>query len=232
MRGLLVVSIALLLPLACGKKKERAPLAPGVTGAPSPLMSGLQELSSAAGTNVGVAPPALVSALEAPMPTTTASAPAPSVSASTSASVVASASASAVPNNLGAVSTKMIGIWGFAAFDLTDEKTKKQWDAIGPTMQKDILAEAPKASMEFTASKLITRLQGVPDKTTTWSIESETADEVVIKTADEGRKKIKFPLQGSADAMRVEELDKVNAPITLFAKRKLLPPAPSASASK
>lgn len=221
MRAVVFVSIALVLPLACGKKKERAPLAPGATSAPSALQ-GLHELGSAVATKPQTLPPTLASELASAV-----AAPVP-VSAAPSISALASASASTpVVNTLGPLATKLIGVWGFAAFDLTDEKTAAQWKAIGPQMQKDILAEAPKASLEFTTQKLISRLQGVPDKSTSWLLESETADELVIKTTDEGRKRIKFPM---ADAMRVEELDKKEAPITLFARRKVLP-APSASAS-
>lgn len=221
MRPVIVVAIALLLPVACGKKKERAPLAPGVTTAQKPI-DALKELASSQATAPAPTPPGLASALASAVSSITA--PAPTASASLSAVL----SASAAPNTLGPLATRMLGMWGFAAFDLNDPDTNLKWSLIPAADQKDILAEAPKATIEFTPQKLISRLQGVPDKTSTWTLESETATEVVIKTNDDGRKRIKFPM---ADAMRIEELDKKGAFVTLFARRKALP-APSASASK
>jgi hypothetical protein len=126
-----------------------------------------------------------------------------------------------------ALGARLVGRWTFAKFDLTDAPTAEKWNAIPPTMQKDILAEAPKASIEFTAQKLITRLAGVPDKTTTWATESETPEALVIKTGDEGRKKISFP---DADTARIEELDKKGSFVTLFARNTA--PLAAASATK
>lgn len=228
MRALLLIVLVAAVPLACGKKKERAPLAPGVTsapGAPSPLtpLQALKELASADPTAPAPPPPALASALESAfvpqVPSIVASAP--------SSSAAPSASASAAPAP-GPVAMKLVGLWGFAAFDLSDPDTAAKWKSVPETMQKEIIAEAPKATIEFTSTKLISRLHGVPDKTSTWTVETETDKEVVIKTSDEGRKRITFPL---TDAIRIEELDKKGAFVTLFARRKMLPPAPSAAAS-
>ncbi len=121
----------------------------------------------------------------------------------------------------------MLGVWGFSRFDLTDPATASKWNAIPPTMQQDILAEAPKAAIELQPGVLITRLVGVPDRKATWTVESETADELVIKTSDEGRKKIRFP---EPDAMRIEDLDKKDSFVTIFARKAALSPAaPSAA---
>jgi hypothetical protein len=220
MRALLVIALAAALPLACGKKKERAPLAPGVTSAPSlpaPLQD-LKDLASSYPTAAAPPPPALASALGSALALPIASA---------SASIVASASASAAPAP-GAQAMKLVGLWGFAAFDLSDPDTSTKWKSVPETMQKEILAEAPKATIEFTSTKLISRLSGVPDKTSMWQVETESDKEVVIKTNDEGRKKITFPMP---DAIRIEELDKKGAFVTLFARRKYPVTAPSASAS-
>ncbi len=224
MRALLVIVLVAAVPLACGKKKERAPLAPGVTsapGAPSPLtpLQALKELASANPTAPAPPPPALASALE--------SAFVPQVPSIVASPPSASASASAAPAP-GPVAMKLVGLWGFAAFDLSDADTATKWKSVPETMQKEILAEAPKATIEFTSTKLISRLHGVPDKTSMWTVETETDKEVVIKTSDEGRKRITFPM---TDAIRIEELDKKGAFVTLFARRKMLPPAPSVSAS-
>lgn len=142
-----------------------------------------------------------------------------------SAAALASASAAIVASP---IASRMLGLWGFSRFDLTHPATASKWNAIPPTMQQDILAEAPKASIELLPGVLITRLVGVPDRKATWTVESETADELVIKTSDEGRKKIRFP---EPDAMRIEDLDKKDSFVTIFARKPAAAPAPAASAS-
>ena len=224
-RGLAVIAAALCLPIACGKKQEQpAGGAPSASASASVLalpasassaaFAGLKELASGQpSTNAFPLAGPLESALAAP---STSAAPSVSASASTSASAP------------GPIATKLVGYWVFFNFDLTDASTSAKWNAVPPTMQKDILAEAPKATIEFTRDKLISRLSGVPDKTSTWVIESEDANDLVIKTSDEGRKKIRFV---APEQIRIEELDKKGSFVTLFARTTKPAPAPSISAS-
>lgn len=229
LRGPLFVALSLL---GCGfgacKRHEEPdpPKAAPPASVPSSTAGALAALQSAAALASSPTndppqnPGSLASAL--------ASATAPSTSASASASTSASASASGLP--AGPLGVRLVGNWVFAKFDLTDPATAEKWKAIPPGTQSDILQEAPKASIEFTPQKLITRLTGVPDKTTTWAIESESESALVIKTGDEGRKKISFP---DPDTARIEELDKKGAFVTLFGRKKAgSAPLPSGSASK
>jgi len=222
--GLVVLGTAAAFgPIACGRREEPTPAPASTTIAPaaSGSVGALAALQSAA----AIASSPLNDPPQNPgsLATVIASASAPASAApSASASTSASTAGSSAPGPLG---TRLVGGWVFSKFDLTDAATAQKWNAVPPTMQKDILAEAPKASIEFTAQKLITRLAGVPDKTTSWATESEASDALVIKTGDEGRKKISFP---ETDVVRIEELDKKGAFVTLFSRRKPGAPAPSA----
>lgn len=216
-RGFFVLAAALLLPIACEEKKERAPLAPPLASVSSPYIP-----AAASSAPVAELSSAVPSTMASAAPSASASAASPIASASTSASTAASTTAP------GPLATKLVGYWMFAKFDLTDAATASKWNAIPESMQKEILAEAPKATIEFTKDKLISRLTGVPDKISTWSVESEDPNDLVIKTSDEGRKKIRF---ATPDQIRIEELDKKGSFVTLFARTTKPAPAPSASAS-
>ncbi|MBI2395694.1 MAG: hypothetical protein HYV09_39375 [Deltaproteobacteria bacterium] len=232
LRAITALALAMLVPWACGRREEPNPpapapsaplaLAPSMSGAVAALQSAAVEAKSPLND-----PPQNAEALASAIASASAS-PSPSGSASVSASASASASAS-TSATAGPLAKRLVGPWVFSRFDLSDPATAKKWGEVPKEMQKDILAEAPKATIEFTPTKLVSRLAGVPDKTTTWVPESETDGELVIKTGDEGRKKIRFP---DADTMRIEELDKKGAFVTVFARK---PPgaaaAPSGSAS-
>jgi hypothetical protein len=233
--ALFFLGLGTLGPLACGRREEPAPsqgtnttAASALGSASSGAIAALQSAAALASSPLNDPPQnpgSLATVLAA------ASAP-PSASAapSGSASAAPSGSASALASPPGPLGTRLIGGWVFSRFDLADEATAQKWNAIPPTLQQDILAEAPKASIEFTAQKLVTRLAGVPDKTTSWATESESEGALVIKTGDEGRKKITFP---GADTVRIEELDKKGAFVTLFARRKPgAAPMGSASSAK
>jgi len=219
LRGLSLIATALILPIACGKKKEQPTTTAPSASAPelpasvsSSALAALKELgSSAPSVNAFPIGAPLESALVAP-----------------SVSVPPSPSASASASAPGPLATKLVGYWVFSNFDLTDPSTAAKWNAVPATMQKEILAEAPKATIEFTKDKLISRLSGVPEKTSTWSIETEDPNDLVIKTSDEGRKKIRFP---TPDQIRIEELDKKGSFVTLFARTTKPAPAPKLSAS-
>lgn len=140
---------------------------------------------------------------------------APSSSLSALASASASASASAAPVVLSPMATKLLGAWMFSKFDLSDASTATKWKAVPEAVQKEILKEAPKASIEFTPTHIVSRLSGVPDKKSTWSVESETDGELTIKTSDDGRKKLKFV----GDELRIVDIDKKDAFVSLFARK-------------
>lgn len=206
MRGVLCVIAALSIPLACNKG-----------GSPSP--TGATSASASSST----------SAFAVASTSTSASTAVPGL-ALPSASVVdpvASASASTSASALSPLASRVVGVWTFARFDLTDVATNTKWKAIPEDVQKQILEEAPKASIEFTPTQIVSRLSGVPDHKSAWSVESETATELTIKSGD-GRKKLRFV----DDLLRVEELDKKDQFVSLFARKvKLaLPPTPSAGA--
>jgi len=208
-RSLFAIAAALVLPIACQEKKERAPVAPSLASVSASYVpavassNAIAELPNATAATSTTAIPSVASAQGA---------------ASTSPSTSASAHAA------GPLATKLVGYWVFANFDLTDAPTAAKWSAIPETMQKEILAEAPKATIEFTKDKLISRLSGVPDKSSAWTAESEDPNDLVIKTSDEGRKKIRFV---TPDQIRIEELDKKGSFVTLFARTTK--PAPAAS---
>jgi len=215
-RGVAMIAAALMVPIACGKKQEQTTAAPATSA--SSIHSGELPVSASSGAIAAQQEPAATSTTSATPLASALVAPAPSMSVSASASA----------NAPGPLATKLVGYWVFSAFDLTDASTSAKWNAVPPTMQKEILAEAPKATIEFTKDKLISRLTGVPDKTSTWTIESEDPNDIVIKTSDEGRKKIRFT---AADQIRIEELDKKGSFVTLFARTTKPAPAPSVSVS-
>jgi hypothetical protein len=136
------------------------------------------------------------------------------VASSASASASAAASVPVVP--LSPLATKLLGAWVFSKFDLSDASTATKWKAVPEAIQKEILKEAPKASIEFTPTHIVSRLSGVPDKKSTWSVESEAPDgELTIKTSDDGRKKLKFV----GDDLRIVDVDKKDAFVSLFARK-------------
>ena len=116
----------------------------------------------------------------------------------------------------------MIGAWGFARFDLDDAGTKARWSAVPPDLQKEILKSAPEAWLFIGKDTMVTRLNGVPEKKSTYTVEADSAafppGTVVVKTNDEGRKAIRFL---DVDTMRVEDLDKKDSFVTVFARKKV-----------
>ena len=120
------------------------------------------------------------------------------------------------------VIAQMIGAWGFSRFDLDDAGTKARWSAVPPDLQKEILKTAPEAWLFIAKDTMVTRLNGVPEKKSTYTIEGESAafpkGTLVVKTNDEGRKAIRML---DADTMRVEDLDKKDAFVTIFARKKV-----------
>ena len=140
---------------------------------------------------------------------------------SSSTTVAASASAEA-PKTRDALLAQMIGAWGFSRFDLDDAGTKARWSAVPPDLQKEILKSAPEAWLFIGKDTMVTRLNGVPEKKSTFTVEPESAafppGTVVVKTNDEGRKAIRFL---DVDTMRVEDLDKKESFVTIFARKKV-----------
>jgi hypothetical protein len=175
-------------------------------------------VQKALGANASASVSAAPSASASPSSSTSASS---SASAATSASAAPSTSAQ-VPLTREAALTQMIGAWGFSRFDLDDAGTKARWSAVPPDLQKEILKTAPEAWLFVGKDTLITRLNGVPEKKSTYTLEAESAafpkGTVVVKTSDEGRKAIRLL---DADTMRVEDLDKKDSFVTVFARKKM-----------
>jgi hypothetical protein len=179
--------------------------------------------SAMLGANASVSAGASVSAA----PSTSASI-APSASGSTAASASASSSAASAsasaqpPATREATLAQMIGAWGFARFDLDDAGTKTRWSAVPPDLQKEILKTAPEAWLFVGKDTMVTRLNGVPEKKSTYTVEAESAafpkGTVVVKTNDEGRKAVRML---DPDTMRVEDLDKKDSFVTIFARKKV-----------
>jgi hypothetical protein len=219
-----VVLSWVLVPFACKRVPEPAPSQTDA-GSMEKLLAFANETGSdalkdmAASSNSVVAqvsPSALASASALLAAFASASAvPSGSVSAAPSASLSALASASASAAPLSPLATKLLGAWVFSKFDLSDASTDAKWKAVPADVQKEILKEAPKASIEFTPTHIVSRLSGVPDKKSTWSVESEVDGELTIKTSDDGRKKLKFV----GDELRIVDIDKKDAFVSLFARK-------------
>jgi hypothetical protein len=219
-----VVLSGVLLPFACKRVPEPAPSQVDA-GSMEKLLAFASEtggdtLTASNSATASVSPSALASASALLAAFGSASAlPSASNSAAPSASLSAlasaSASASAVPVVLSPMATKLLGAWTFSKFDLTDASTATKWKAVPEAVQKEILKEAPKASIEFTPTHIVSRLSGVPDKKSTWSVESETDGELTIKTSDDGRKKLKFV----GEELRIVDVDKKDAFVSLFARK-------------
>lgn len=152
------------------------------------------------------------------------SSPSSSSSSSSSPSSSSSANTSTAgqpPKSREATLAQMIGAWGFSRFDLDDAGTKARWTAVPPDLQKEILKSAPEAWLFVGKDTMVTRLNGVPEKKSTFTVEAESAafpaGTIVVKTSDEGRKAIRLL---DADTMRVEDLDKKDSFVTVFARKK------------
>jgi hypothetical protein len=227
-----VVLSWVLVPFACKRVPEPSPSQTDA-GSMEKLLAFANETGSdalsdlAASSNSAVSsasPSALASASALLAAFGSASAlPSASISAAPSASLTqtasalasAAASSSAAPVVLSPMATKLLGAWVFSKFDLTDAGTEAKWKAVPADVQKEILKEAPKASIEFTPTHIVSRLPGVPDKKSTWSVESETDGEITIKTSDDGRKKLRFV----GEELRIVDVDKKDAFVSLFARK-------------
>ncbi|GAC1351558.1 MAG: hypothetical protein NVS3B20_01070 [Polyangiales bacterium] len=125
-----------------------------------------------------------------------------------------------------ALATQFVGGWVFSRFDETDPGTRERWSKVPKEIQQEILTEAPKAILEVTKDAMIKHLQGVPDQRSAYMVEGAgvlNPESLVIRTVDEGRKDIRF---GSADTMRVEDLDKKDSFVTIFVRKAGAAPAP------
>ncbi|MGZ3420525.1 MAG: hypothetical protein ACXVEF_41055 [Polyangiales bacterium] len=228
LRGITLLFV--LAPFACKRVPEPTPNETDAASMEKLLAfaneTGAETLSAMAAQSTSavpsVSPAALASASALLAAFASASAiPSASTSASAFASIASSASASssgsasAPPVPLSPLATKLLGTWIFTKFDLTDASTAAKWKAVPEPMQKEILKEAPKASIEFTSTHIVSRLSGVPDKKSTWSVESEADGEITIKTSDDGRKKLKFV----GDDLRIVDIDKKDAFVSLFARK-------------
>jgi hypothetical protein len=162
------------------------------------------------------APPsasASVSAVATASASASASAPAPaSVSAPAGASASASTSASAL------APTIFDGTWVFSRFDMTDPATAAKWSALPADAQADVLANAPQATLIVAKGSITTKLTGVADQKSTFTVASSASEkEIVITTSDQGRKRLRLLNDG---AMRVEDLDKKDSFVTIFVRKK------------
>ena len=174
--------------------------------------------ASTASASTAIAPSASGSGASA------SSSPSSSSSSSSSPSSSSSANTSTAgqpPKSREATLAQMIGAWGFSRFDLDDAGTKARWTAVPPDLQKEILKSAPEAWLFVGKDTMVTRLNGVPEKKSTFTVEAESAafpaGTIVVKTSDEGRKAIRLL---DADTMRVEDLDKKDSFVTVFARKK------------
>jgi hypothetical protein len=149
--------------------------------------------------------------------TASASAPATaSTSASASSSAPASATASASAATI--APTVFDGTWVFSRFDLTDAATAAKWSGIPADAQAEILSNAPQATLVLAKGTIVTKLTGVPDKRSTFTVASSASEkEIVIATSDEGRKRLRLLNDG---AMRVEDLDAKDTFVTIFVRKK------------
>jgi len=137
----------------------------------------------------------------------------------------ASASASSSADAL--ASTAFDGTWVFERFDLEDPATAAKWSAIPADAQADVLANAPQATLVISKGTIVTKLAGVPDKRSTFTVVSSTSGndpkEIVIATSDEGKKRLRLLPYG---AMRVEDLDKKDSFVTIFVPKMGPKPIP------
>jgi hypothetical protein len=110
------------------------------------------------------------------------------------------------------------GTWVFSRFDLNDKPTAAKWSALDADAQADILSNAPQATLILSKGSIVTKLTGVPDKKSSFTVASSANEkEIVIATSDEGRKKLSLSSDG---AMRVEDLDKKDSFVTIFVRKK------------
>lgn len=227
------VTLSLVLaPFACKRVPEPAPADVDASSMEKLLAFAnetgsetLAELAASSNSAVTTASPSALASASALLAAFASASAIPSGSSSvvpsaslaavaSSASASASASAPAVP--LSPLATKLLGAWVFSKFDLSDASTAAKWKAVPEAIQKEILKEAPKASIEFTPTHIVSRLSGVPDKKSTWSVESEAPDgELTIKTSDDGRKKLKLV----GEDLRIVDVDKKDAFVSLFARK-------------
>ena len=130
------------------------------------------------------------------------------------------------------IASRMIGAWRFSRFDLDDAKTKARWVTIAPSLQHDILEEAPEAILMIGKDTIVKRLEGVDDAQNSFTVDlsASTPGALVIRmaTSDEGRKRISFK---DAATLRIEDLDKDDSFVTLFVRATASAP-PAASAPK
>jgi hypothetical protein len=189
------IVLALLLsataaPFACSRVEE-----------PNPAPRASASASASAS-----APPTTSATVSTSAPVTA------SPSASTSATASASASAAAI------APTVFDGTWVFSRFDLTDPATAAKWSGIPADAQAEILSNAPQATLVLSKGTIVTKLTGVPDKRSTFTVASSASEkEIVIATSDEGRKRLRLLNDG---AMRVEDLDAKDTFVTIFVRKK------------
>jgi hypothetical protein len=141
-------------------------------------------------------------------------------SASAPAPAPASASASASTSSSAATLSPTIfdGTWVFSRFDLTDPGTAAKWSALPADAQADVVANAPQATLILTKGTITTKLSGVADQKSTFTVASSASDkELVIATSDQGRKRLRLLNDG---AMRVEDLDAKDSFVTIFVRKK------------
>lgn len=216
LRSLSLVVVCVALPLSCARRAEPDPPSKPTTVAAAD--------SNATTPTTLPLPVALQGASQ--LATSTSAPPSPSSGASTKGSASASPSASASASSGSSaegnpLAPRLLGVWVFSRFDLDDPGTKARWSAVPLDDQKDILAAAPQATLTITKDTLATHLADVPEKKSTYTLEPPApgAPEgvVILKTSDEGRKKVSFP---DAVTMRVEDLDKKDSFVTLFVRKK------------
>jgi hypothetical protein len=217
--------LPLIALLACGRRDEPEPLARAVTTASAAAIPSASTPSTASAiAQAPVAPATNAPAPSAPVSTSSvaarssadAGAVAPPSAGDLARAKVAFASASttlpAAAPHLG----KLLGTWTFARFDLEDPATAAKWKAIPKADQDEILREAPKALLRFEEGRLITRLEGVPDRIATFTVAEATERTIVIAVSDEGRKEIAFDAAGT---MRIRDLEGSAGFATFFARK-------------
>lgn len=220
---------------ACKRVPEIVSTNPG--GAPRQADSDATSpaAQTAAGSSTG-SPSTTAPALALTLTVSPSGAASTSTSASSSASAAtgsASALVGAIPGSTAAdLVARIVGFWAFSHFDLNDPNTKTLWEAVPADMKKEVLDSAPQATLEITRDTFVMRLLGVPEKKNPFTIDPALSasavggafDTVTLMT-DNGRKRVRVI---DNDTIRVEELDRKEDFVTIFARKKS-DPAPVVS---